>query len=265
MPTVNDTSASGNDPFRPFSLRLKSAQFRFKDIVAGTNDKVTRLLASIIGGALVAGLVLLALAGIYGPETRNLVFGGPMERHDGPSAEDMLKAVSECSRDREWQQNQFIKQHGELDIPVEPVWTFVADEEATYELWRQRQSPVGFQRLRAARIDLQRLSDTISETGNVFGAEIFPDRRYLFTVGRTRQSTIDTETLVSATGVLAGPSGATGEWSMTVNARSGETIGTIDGSDSWISIRVGIEDRSLAVFAEIDQCSRQQQLRDISF
>jgi hypothetical protein len=226
---------------------------------------VTRLLASTIGGALVAGLVLFALAGNYGLETRNPILGGPLERDNGPSAADKSKAVSECLRDREWQHDQFIKQHGQLDIPIEPVWTFVADEEAKYELWQQQQSLVGFQRLRAARIDVEQLSNAISETGNVFGAEVFPDRRYLFTVGRTRQTIIDTETLVSATGVLAGPSGATGEWSMTVNALSGETIGTIDGSDSWIRIRVGIEDRSLAVFAEVDQCSRKQQLRDISF
>lgn len=224
-----------------------------------------RLLASIFGGALVAGLIVSALAGIYGPESGSLIFGGPMERRDSPRAEGSLKPVSECLRDREWRQDRFIKQRGEFDIPVEPVWTFVADEEATHELWKQQQSPSGFQRLRAARIDLGRLSEAISKAGNVFGAEVFPDRRYLFTVDKTQHSTIDTETLVSATGVLAGPSGETGEWSMTVNLRSGETIGTIDGSDSWISVRAGMEDRSLAVFAEIDQCSRQKQLRDITF
>ena len=226
---------------------------------------MTRLSASIIGGAVVTGLLLFALAGIYGPETRNLILGGPIEQQDGPSAADELQAVSECMRDRAWQEDQFVEQHGELDVPVEPVWAFVADEEVAYELWKQQQSPVGFHRLRAARVDRERLSDAVSKTGNVFGAEVFPDRRYLFTVGRTTQSTTDAGTLVTASGVLAGPWGATGEWSMTVNATSGETIGTIDGSDSWISIRVGIEDRPLAVFAEIDQCNRQQQLRGTSF
>lgn len=226
---------------------------------------MTRLAVSIISGAAIAGLVLLTLAGIYGHETRNLVFGGPIEREHESSAADRLRAVSECWRNREWRQDQFIKQHGEIDIPVEAVWTFVADEEATSELWKQRQSPVGFERLRAARVDPERLLDAISEPGNVFGAEVFPDRRYLFTVDRTSQSTIGVETLVTASGFLAGSSGTTGEWGMTVNASSGETIGTIDGSDSWTSIRVGIEDRSLTVFAEIDQCRRQQRLREITY
>ena len=224
-----------------------------------------RLTVSVIGGAVVVGLILFALARLYVPETSNLVSGGPVERNDGPSAAEQARAISECLRDREWRQSQFVKQHGEVEIPIGSIWSFVGDEEARFDLWQHEQNPIGFERLRAARVDTERLSRAISESGNAFGVEVFPDRRYLFTVNRTTRSTIDDATLVSASGFLAGSHGATGDWNVTVNETSGEVIGTVDGSDSWTSIRVGIEDSSLTVFAEIDQCRRQQRLREYSF
>jgi hypothetical protein len=220
---------------------------------------------SVIGGVVVVGLVLLALARLYLPESRNLVFGGPVEPNDGPSAAKQAQAISECLRDRERRRSQFVKQHGEVEIPVGSVWSFVGDEEARFELWKHKQNLIGFERLRAARVDTERLSRAISESGNAFGVEVFPDRRYLFTVNGTTRSTINDATLVSAHGFLAGSHGATGDWNITVNETSGEVIGAVDGSDSWTSIRVGIEDSSLTVFAEIDQCRRQQRLREYSF
>lgn len=171
-------------------------------VVTETQVKLMRLTVGVIGGTVVVGLALFAFANIYGPETYNLVFGGAVEGEDGLSAEDQSQAVSDCLRDREWREDQFIEKYGEVEIPAEAVWGFATDEEASLELWKQRQSPVGFERLRAARVDAGRLSNALSETGNQFGAEVFPDRRYLFTVDRTTQTTIGADTLVTASGFL---------------------------------------------------------------
>ena len=211
------------------------------------------------------GLILFSLAHLYLPETRGLVFGGPVEKKDKPSVEEQLKAVSECLRDREWRQSQYVERHGEIDIPVESVWRFVDEQEVVYELWKHRQSAVGFERLRPARVDIERLVKAISEQDTKVGVEVFRDRQYLLTVDKTSKTSIHDSDFVSASGPIAGPSGQYGDWRITVNISSGEVIGTLDASDSWTQILTGTEDRSLTVFAEIDQCERQQRLRGYSF
>lgn len=235
-------------------------------MVDETTITAKRLAVSVIGGAVVIGLVLFTLTRIYLPEPSDSVFGGPVEREGGPNYADQAREVFDCLRDREWRQSQFVEEHGEVGIPLTALWRFVEDEEVRYELWKHEQSPVGFERVRAARVDAERLAEAISESGNEFGAEIFPDRRYLFTVDRTTQSIMDSGTLISSdngniissSGFLTGPRGATGNWDLVVNTKSGEVIGTIAGSDSWISVRSGFKDRSLTVFAELDQCTMQQ-------
>lgn len=218
-----------------------------------------------MGSAIVVGLVLLALMRIYAPESHNLISGRPIERKDGPSASELAKRVSDCLRDRKRRQGQFIKQYGQVEIPVQAVWSFLEDEEARQEISKRNQISGGFDRLRAARVDSESLADAISFEGSVFGIEVFPDRRYLLTTARATQSTISGEVLTSSSGTLEGSRGAAGDWHITVNTTSGDVIGTIDGSDSWISLFAGIEDSSLTVFAEIDQCRRKQRLREYSY
>ena len=217
-----------------------------------------------MGAAVVVVLFLAALSAIYGPETVNLVNSGPIERDSAWTEKDILKEIQECFQERERRRNEFNEANTRIEITAEPLWTFVPDDEVRYELWKERDAPLNFDRVRAARAHADRLLAAISNEGETFGIETFPDRKYLLLVDRVRRTTVDDQEIVTSSGALRDSYGDTGDWRITTSGSIGSALGTINAPDSWIRIRGSSEDESLTVFGEIDQCRRAQALREMA-
>ena len=229
------------------------------------SNVATRFALSIVLAAAIVGLLVFAFSALYMPETRNLVAGGEVERNDNRSDTDRAQRVAQCLRDRAWRRAPFVETYGESEIIGESLWNFVDDREASYELFKRRQSSVKFERLRVVRVNFDNLAAAIEVVGSEFEAEIFPDRVYRFSVTHSHLTVIDGQSVLSASGRLSDPYGASGRWSMTLNRALRLVSGTIDAPDSWIRILIGTEDPALAVFGEIDQCEVQQRRRDYTY